>query len=117
MIASAEGMVLGEKLGIDPKVLMEILGVSTASNWCITTNNPRPLNLPDAPASKNYQGGFQVGLMRKDLALSQECAKAVNAETHFASKALDYYLELEKKGHGSKDFGYVFQYIMKDLKL
>lgn len=58
MIASAEGMALGEKLGIDPKVLMEILSVSTASNWCITANNPRPGNIEGAPASKNYDGGF-----------------------------------------------------------
>jgi 3-hydroxyisobutyrate dehydrogenase len=58
MIASAEGMALAEKLGIDPKILMEILSVSTASNWCITTNNPRPGNIETAPASKNYQGGF-----------------------------------------------------------
>jgi len=26
-------------------------------------------------------------------------------------------MNLEKKGHGGKDFGYVFQYIMKDLKI
>jgi 3-hydroxyisobutyrate dehydrogenase len=108
MIASAEGMVLGEKLGIDPKILMQILAVSTASNWCIKTNNPRPGNLENAPASKNYDGGFQVGLMRKDLALSLECAEAVGAQTEFAKKALDYYMTLEKKGYGGKDFGYVF---------
>ena len=117
MIASAEGMVLAEKLGIDPKILMEILSVSTASNWCISTNNPRPGNIENAPASKNYDGGFQVGLMRKDLALSLECADAVGAQTEFAKKALEYYMTLEKKGYGGKDFGYVFQYIMKDLKL
>jgi len=117
MIASAEGMVLAEKLGINPKILMEILSVSTANNWCINTNNPRPGNIEGAPASKNYQGGFQVGLMRKDLSLSQECASAVHADTQLAKIALDYYMDLEKKGHGSKDFGYVFQYIMKDFKV
>ena len=117
MIASAEGMVLGEKLGINPKILMEILSVSTAANWCISVNNPRPGNIEGAPASKNYQGGFQVGLMRKDLALSQECANAVDADTRLAKMSLEYYMELEKKGHGGKDFGYVFQYIMKNFKV
>lgn len=117
MIASAEGMVLAEKLGIDPKILMEILGVSTSSNWCITTNNPRPGNIENSPASKNYEGGFQVGLMRKDMALSLECADAVDAKVEFAKKALEYYMTLEKKGYGGKDFGYVFQYINKDFKV
>lgn len=58
MIASAEGMVMAEKLGIDPKILMQILSVSTANNWCINTANPRPGNIEGAPSSNNYNGGF-----------------------------------------------------------
>lgn len=58
MIAVSEGMVLGEKLGIDPKVLMNILSVSTSSCWAIKAANPRPGNIENSPASKNYQGGF-----------------------------------------------------------
>ena len=117
MIACSEGMALGEKLGIDPKTLMEILSVSTSSCWSITAANPRPGNIETAPASKNYEGGFQVGLIRKDLALALECADKVGAKLEFCEEAMDYYRHLEKKGHGGKDFGYVFQYIMKDLKI
>merc|ERR1712176_1092808 len=40
MVAASEGMALGEKLGIDPKTLMEILSVSTSSCWSISTTNP-----------------------------------------------------------------------------
>lgn len=58
MVATSEGLALGEKLGIDPKILSEILSVSTANNWCISVNNPRPDNLPNAPSSNNYEGGF-----------------------------------------------------------
>lgn len=58
MIAASEGMALGEKLGIDPKILMDILSVSTSSCWAIKTSNPRPGNIPTAPASNNYNGGF-----------------------------------------------------------
>jgi 3-hydroxyisobutyrate dehydrogenase len=58
MIAASEGMVLGEKLGIDPKILMNILSVSTSGCWSISTANPRPDNIPTAPASNNYNGGF-----------------------------------------------------------
>jgi 3-hydroxyisobutyrate dehydrogenase len=117
MVASSEGMALAEKLGIDPKVLMEILSVSTANNWCINTNNPRPGNKENAPASKNYEGGFQVALMRKDLALALECAKAVGQKTEYTEKTLDIYRHLEKKGHGGKDFGYVFQFMMKNHQI
>jgi 3-hydroxyisobutyrate dehydrogenase len=58
MVAACEGMAMGEKLGIDPKVLCDILSVCTANSWIIDTTNPRPGNKPNAPASNNYNGGF-----------------------------------------------------------
>ncbi len=42
MISTSEGLSLGEKLGIDPKILSDILSVSTARSWVIDTYNPRP---------------------------------------------------------------------------
>ena len=58
MVAASDGMALGEKLGIDPKMLMDILSVSSSNSWVINTANPRPGNKPNAPSSNNYQGGF-----------------------------------------------------------
>ena len=42
------------------------------------------------------------------MALGLECASQVNSNVEFAEFALDYYRALEKKGHGTKDFGYVY---------
>lgn len=117
MVATAEGMAIGEKLGIDPKILKDILSVSTARNWCIDTYNPRPGNIPGTPASRNYEGGFMVELIRKDLALALESCSASGAKTDMTEKALDYYRTLEKKGAGRKDFGIVYQYYMKGYEL
>ena len=58
MIATAEGLSLGEKLGIDPKILSNILSVSTGRSWCVDTYNPRPGVLENVPASRNYSNGF-----------------------------------------------------------
>lgn len=79
MIAASEGLAMGEKLGIDPKILFEVLSVSTSSCWSINTTNPRPGNIPTAPASKNYEGGFQTGLIKKDLALAMDVANECGA--------------------------------------
>ncbi len=117
MVATSEGMAIGEKLGIDPVVLQQILAVSTARNWCIDTYNPRPGILPNVPSSKNYEGGFAVGLVKKDMVLALEAASSVSAQTDMLEKSLQYYIDLEKKGCGKKDFGYVFQYIMKNKNL
>jgi len=117
MIASAEGMVLGEKLGIDPLVLMQILQVSTAANPCNGIYNPRPGNYPDSAASRNYERGFKTDLMKKDLSLAIEAAEYIGANVDIAKKAHDFYDQVSAAGYGDKDFGYVYQYILKDFKI
>ena len=52
MIGTAEALSLGEKLGIDPKVLSNIICVSTGRNWCIDSYNPRPGMMENVPSSK-----------------------------------------------------------------
>lgn len=114
MVGVSEGLAIGEKLGMDPKILSSICAVSTSRSWCIDTYNPRPGILPNVPSSRQYEGGFQVSLIKKDLALALEAASNAKADASMTEFAIDYYRELEKKGFGNKDFGYVFQYIMKN---
>ena len=79
MIATSEGLAMGEKLGIDPKKLTEILQVSTAnSNGPMNIFNPRPGNVETAPASNGYKGGYSVSLTKKDLGIAIESAADVN---------------------------------------
>jgi len=117
MIAASEGLALGEKLGIDPKILSEILSASTSGSACVRMYHPRPGVNPESPSSRDYEGGFQVGLLRKDLALAQEAAAAADASADFGAKALDYYTVLENNGFSQKDFGYAFQYVFNNLEL
>ncbi len=117
MIALSEGLSLGEKLGIDAKVLSSIISVSTGRSWCVDTYNPRPGVLENVPSSKDYNGGFQVSLIRKDLSIALEAAEEAGASVKFGKYTIDMYRELEKKGFGKKDFGYVYQYIHKNFDL
>lgn len=91
MIALSEGLSLGENLGIDPKVLSNILSVSTARSWCVDTYNPRPGVLENVPSSRDYNGGFQVSLIRKDLSIALEAAKESETTTKFAEEAIKMY--------------------------
>jgi 3-hydroxyisobutyrate dehydrogenase len=58
MIAASEGLAIGEKLGMDPKILSAICAVSTSRSWVMDTYNPRPGIKEASPASRNYEGGF-----------------------------------------------------------
>ncbi|CAI2375471.1 unnamed protein product [Moneuplotes crassus] len=111
MIAVSEGIALGEKLGIDPAVLSKICSTSTSSCWSLNSYNPRPGILEGVPSSNNYEGGFGVSLVKKDLSIVLDSAAEVNLDLQFGTKAIEFYHELERQGKGKKDFGVVYQYI------
>jgi len=111
MMAVSEGLALGEKLGIDPAVLSKICSTSTSSCWTLNTYNPRPGILEGVPSSNNYDGGFGVSLIKKDLSIVLDSAAEVNLDLQFGTKAIEFYHELERQGKGNKDFGIVYQYI------
>jgi 3-hydroxyisobutyrate dehydrogenase len=80
MAGTAEALALGVKNGMDPRTLSEIMLKSSGRNWSLEVYNPYPGVMDTTPASKGYQGGFAVDLMKKDLGLSQEAANAVKVD-------------------------------------
>lgn len=66
-IVVAESMLLGQKLGLDPKVLASVINSSTGACWASTVNNPVPGALADKtpPCERDYEGGFATSLMLK----------------------------------------------------
>jgi len=70
MLAVCEALVLGQKLGIDVKILNEIMKVSSSRCWSVDTYNPVPGLMENVPASRNYEKGFASELMLKDLKLA-----------------------------------------------
>jgi 3-hydroxyisobutyrate dehydrogenase len=116
MIAVSEGLSLGAKLGMDSKVLSDILSVSTGRCWSVDTYNPVPGVMEGVPASRGYAGGFGVSLLKKDLGIVLDSAEEVGAGLEFTEKAHEYFTALEKNGFGGKDFGVVYQYIHNNRK-
>jgi 3-hydroxyisobutyrate dehydrogenase len=111
-IATAEAMNLGVKWGLDPKVLANVINVSTGKCWPSEVNNPVPGVVETAPASRDYAGGFGIGLMRKDLRLAMLAAKEAGAELPLAEKASEVYetAEGDERCKG-KDFSVVYQWL------
>jgi 3-hydroxyisobutyrate dehydrogenase-like beta-hydroxyacid dehydrogenase len=58
-----------------------------------------------------------VSLIRKDLSIALEAAEHADAKIDFSKHAIDYYREIEKKGFGKKDFGFVYQYVHKNFEI
>lgn len=116
MNAVAEGLNLGQKLGADIAKLSEIVGCSSGACWTVNQYNPAPGVMAAVPSSKNYEGGFAVDLMLKDLRLAQDAAASVGQKLQFGDLAANTYDDISKAGFGGKDFGIAFQNAKNDLK-
>ena len=111
-IATAEAMNLGIKAGLDPKVLANVINVSTGKCWPSEVNNPVAGVVEGAPAGRDYSGGFGISLMKKDLGLAIEAAKTAGAQLELGAKANEVYTNAanDEKCKG-RDFSVVYRYL------
>lgn len=109
MIAVAEAMALGVSLGIDAKVLANIINTSSGRCWSSDTNNPYPGVLDNVPASRGYSGGFGTDLMIKDLGLATEAARQTRQPVILGALAQQLYQNFSCEGHGGLDFSAIIK--------
>jgi len=114
MIATAEGMALAAKLGMDPKVFAGIANTSSGRCWSSDTYNPYPGVLENVPASRGYTGGFGSDLMLKDLTLVTEAAKAAKQPVNLGAAAQQLYQMHSSMGNGGLDFSSIIKLYKKD---
>ncbi len=114
MIATAEGMALAAKLGMDPKIFAGIANTSSGRCWSSDTYNPYPGVLENAPASRGYSGGFGSDLMLKDLTLVTEAAKAAKQPVMLGAAAQQLYQMHSAMGNGGLDFSSIIKLYKKD---
>jgi 3-hydroxyisobutyrate dehydrogenase len=111
MIAVSEAFVLAEKLGLSHEALFDVASTSSGQCWSLTTYCPVPGPVPASPANRDYQPGFAVALMLKDLRLAQEAARATGADTALGAHAAAIYAALSEAGQGDADFSAVIRAI------
>lgn len=109
MAGTSEALQLGIDNGLDPKVLSDIMLKSSGRNWTLELYNPCPDVQPHVPSSNDYQGGFMVDLMAKDLGLAAECAQLSQSATPMGSLARNLYVTHQRQGHGKLDFSSIFR--------
>jgi 3-hydroxyisobutyrate/3-hydroxypropionate dehydrogenase len=111
-IATAEAMNLGMRWGLDPKILAGVINVSTGRCWPSEVNNPVKGVVENAPASRDYSGGFGLSLMKKDLKLAMVAASEAGARLELAEQARLLYegAEADESCKG-RDFSVIYRYL------
>ena len=110
MTGTSEALKLGIDNGLDPKVLSEIMKKSSGGNWVLEKYNPVPGVMEQAPASHNYQGGFMVGLMAKDLGLALGTAAGSKTPTPMASLVDSLYRFHGQQSGTQLDFSSIYTF-------
>ncbi|RVU31084.1 3-hydroxyisobutyrate dehydrogenase [Neptunomonas marina] len=109
MTGTSEALNMGMKNGLDPAVLSEIMKQSSGNNWALQVYNPVPGVMDGVPSSNDYQGGFQVDLMFKDLGLAMEMSQQSASPVPMGSQARALFNLHKVNGNGGLDFSSVLK--------
>ena len=94
--ALAEGINFSEKVGLDTKGVLEVVSNGAAQSWQMDN---RWLTMLD----DNYDHGFAVDLMRKDLEIVLDEANINNINIEITKIINEFYKDIQKAGGGKWD--------------
>ena len=94
--ALAEGMHFSRKAGLNTTDVMDVITKGAAQSWQMENRWETMLN-------HEYDFGFAVDLMRKDLDIVLKQAKKMNTELEITDLVNNFYKEIQKLGGGRWD--------------
>ena len=115
LLAMAEGLVMGEKLGVDRKILFDVLTTSTAASSIMERSFSLPGVVKTAASSNGFKPGFMAKLMLKDMRLSQQAAQMAGTSTPLGAVATAAFELHVGNGHGNLDSSSIIKLIKPDV--
>ncbi len=97
----AEGMDFSEKAGLSTKKVIEVISKGAAQSWQMQNRWETMLN-------DQYEHGFKVDWMRKDLAIALEEASENGSDLKIAELIDSFYSEIQDLGGGKWDTSSLF---------
>ena len=104
MATFAEGMALGEGLGISRKMLFDsLLGTPTVAPFLATKR--------EKIESGNYEAEFPLRWMQKDMHLASVSAYESGVAMPLTNAAKEVYRLAMREGHDTEDFSAIYEYL------
>lgn len=116
MIGVSEALILGEKLGLDHKVMFDVITASSGRCWSIEAYCPVPGPVPTSPANNGYKPGFATNLMLKDARLALQAATTAKAATPLADRAVELFSAFSNAGGSDMDFSAIITYLREQQR-
>ena len=92
----AEGLAFALRAGLDAKRVVSVISKGAANSWQME-------NRGETMIDGKFDFGFAVDLMRKDLRIAMEEARANGAELPATALIDQFYAKLQQQGHGRLD--------------
>jgi 3-hydroxyisobutyrate dehydrogenase-like beta-hydroxyacid dehydrogenase len=105
LLTMGEAFALGIKSGADPATLYEVIKNSSGYSKMMD------LRLPGYLLEDSFQPGFKLDLMKKDVNLALESARASNTPLLLTSVAAQVFAAVSASGKGSDDFSVAAQFL------
>jgi 3-hydroxyisobutyrate dehydrogenase len=110
LTAACEALQIGEKLGLDPLVMTDVLNASTGRN------NSTEVKLKPFVIPKNYASGFSLGLMAKDLRTADELASYLDVPAPFSQALTEIWAQAADKLGTAQDHTAIDAYLATAAK-
>jgi 3-hydroxyisobutyrate dehydrogenase len=99
-----EGLALGVKAGLDPMIVYEVVKASSGGSKALE-------RIPKALIPRDFEPGFKVALMNKDLDTFNTIAKELHVPVSFSNVAQRYQQAALAAGLGEQDTSVVMTII------
>ena len=102
--AVSEALVLGDKAGVQPDVILDVLGGGLAANRVMEMRRKNFLE-------HDFTPGFRIDLHHKDLNIALETGDAYGVPLPITALVQQYLRTLRAKGHGGDDHSGILQLV------
>jgi 3-hydroxyisobutyrate dehydrogenase len=103
LLAACEALKVGVDFGIAPDKIIAVLNASTGKN------NSTENKMMQFIVSKQFDSGFSLGLMRKDIGIATDLSKRLGSKTLLGETLLKSWADAEAKLGGTADHTEIFR--------
>ena len=104
-VAGMEALLIGEKFGLDPKTLIDVINASTGKNS--TTER----KIPQQVFTGAFASGFALALMTKDVGIASKIARETGLETPYLSGTLKIWRAALSRLPAGADHTEIYRYL------
>jgi 3-hydroxyisobutyrate dehydrogenase len=103
-IAAAEALLVGERFGLDPAVMMDVMNVSTGKSF--NTEHVMKQHV----ISRQFASGFALGLLAKDVTIAADLAADIGVDSPLSRLASDLLCEARDNLGAARDHTLAYTY-------